>query len=355
MAPLPHLWGHNAHMDEDVDVLGEPWVARTISLRSDAVASRTGISPVATLVHERETDPARVGVLYIHGFVDYFFHKHLAEPLSAAGFQLYGLDLRDCGRSIQPGRPSFAVDHLALYAEDIDRAVKIIRRRHQQIVIIAHSAGGLVASLWADARPGVLSALVLNAPWFDLRGGKVQRTVATWGVDVLGALRPNTVISHLNPHYGRALHQETGGEWDYNLAWKPHDSPPVTAGYVRTIRRSQTRLARGLWIDCPTLVLASDRTGADNHEHDELLTSDCVLDVADMEHLAPRLGADVTFHTVHAGAHDLALSPQPARDEYLAAVVKFLQERVEVNAPTFADSAVAAESNEPEDDAVLGK
>ncbi|MBU4213390.1 MAG: alpha/beta hydrolase [Actinobacteria bacterium] len=316
-------------MDDIVaDVLGESWVARTLTLRPDAVARRTGVVPVATMVSLREVDPTRTAVLYIHGFVDYFFQAEFGEDLARAGYQLYALDLRDCGRSIRDGRPAMSTNDLAAYVEEIDLAVRELKRSHPKVVLLGHSAGGLVSALWADARPGVLDGLVLNSPWLDLRGSWFERTVLTAVLDVVGRVAPATVVAHLGPHYGRALHRETGGEWDYDLTWKPHEDAPVRAGFVRTVRRAHARVGRGLWIDCPVLVLASDSSGPDDRWHERLLTSDCVLDVDDIRRRSQRLGVDVTYATVPGGAHDLALSPSPARAGYLAEVVEFLDSRV---------------------------
>jgi len=315
-------------MDGAADVLGDDWIAHTLTLRPDAVSRRTGVDPVATLVSSRQVDPTRTAVLQVHGFVDYFFHSHLADPFAEAGYQLYGLDLRDCGRSSRPGRPINTVDNLRLYVEEIDLAIRELRETHDHLVLLGHSAGGLTCALWADARPGVLDALVLNSPWLDLRGSRWEKTVLTWALDLVGVVRPRTVVSHLAPYYGQALHSSTGGEWDYDLLWKPYDDPPVTAGYVRTVRRAQARVEHGLWVDCPVLVLASDANGPDDRHHDRLVTSDSVLDVRDMRRLAPRLGPDVTFTEIPGGAHDLALSREPARDRYLAEVLAFLDLRV---------------------------
>ena len=121
--------------------------------------------------------------------------------------------------------------------------------------------GGLVASLWADARrgEGLVDALVLNSPWFDLRGSWFERTVLTRVLDVVGRVAPHLVVGKLGPFYGRALHEGTGGEWAYDLAWKPLDGFPARAGFARTVRRGHARVARGLAIDFPVLLLASER------------------------------------------------------------------------------------------------
>ncbi|MCL2424629.1 MAG: alpha/beta hydrolase [Micrococcales bacterium] len=319
-------------MDTPTDVLGDAWTSRTLRLKDDPLTRRTGIEPVATLVSQRDVDPARTAVLWVHGFVDYFFHDHLAAPLAAAGYQLYGLDLRDCGRSYQEGRPINDTDNLARYTEEIDRSVRELGLVHGKVVVAAHSTGGLTVALWADARPylvsrGTLVGLVLNSPWLDLRAGRWTKTFVTAGVDVLGRITPRKVVTHLGGHYGKALHCDTGGEWDYDLAWKSHETPPVTAGFVRTIRQAQARVAHGLDITCPVLVLTSAASGPHDEHHDELVTTDCVLDVDDMERLAPRLGADVTFKQIDGGAHDLSLSPSPARESFVDTMTTFLDAR----------------------------
>lgn len=337
--------------DDDVtsevtDVLGEPWLARTIPLRPDRVTARTGIPPVATLVH-RDEPPRRRAVLYVHGFVDYFFHPHVAAALAEHGYDLYALDLRDYGRSIRPGRPPDDVTDLGLYSEEIDTAVRLLRPRYERLVLLGHSTGGLIAALWADARRGLglIDALVLNSPWLDLRGSWAQRHVLTPVLDVVGRVAPTAVVARLDPEYGKALHSATGGEWDYDLAWKSSDFP-VTAGFIRTVRRGHARVARGLHVDVPVLVLRSDRSGPDKGWHEELVTTDSVLDVEQIAARAPLVGPDVTLATVPGGAHDLALSPSPAREQYLREVTDFLAARLPESAPS-APSPTAAATARP--------
>ncbi|MGR7002852.1 hypothetical protein ACU686_40820 [Yinghuangia aomiensis] len=71
------------------DVLGAPYEAATIRLRDDAEGEA-----VATLVRHRAETPTGRAVLYVHGFNDYFFQRHLADFHIAQGFDFYALDLR---------------------------------------------------------------------------------------------------------------------------------------------------------------------------------------------------------------------------------------------------------------------
>ncbi len=304
------------------DVLGGQWTARTIALQPDGLSP----DPVATLVQR----PAKhqLAILYVHGFVDYFFHPHVADALDAAGYDLVGLDLRDYGRSIRPGRPENHTRELATYAEELDAAIALLREDHDEVVLLGHSTGGLVTALYTASRPGKVDALILNSPWLDLRGPWFERTVLTWLMGPLAKAKPDLVVNHMAEGYGRALHSDTGGEWTYDLAWKPYGGFPVRSSFVAAVRRGHARVARGLGIDVPILVLTSDRTGSGDAPPDLLLTTDAVLDVEQMAARAPRLGADVTLVTVPGGAHDLALSPSPARERYLDEIADFLSTRL---------------------------
>ncbi|MEU2201938.1 alpha/beta hydrolase [Isoptericola sp. NPDC019482] len=313
------------------DVLGPDFEARTLPLPDGAEAVL--VRHVPSTPGDDGGSPgavARTAVLSVHGFVDYFFHPHVARAVAARGHAFYAVDLRGHGRALAAhvagGRDPNLVDDLTLYAQDLDAAAAVVRAAgHERLVVLGHSTGGLVAPLWANARPGRADALVLNSPWLELNESWLMRGPATWAIDVVGRVAPRLVVGSVGEHYGAALHHETGGEWDYDLAWKPHAGFPARAGWLRSVRRAHHRVARGLDLTIPVLVLASDRSGPARSWHDELVTTDSVLDVAHIRDRAPRLGSDVTVRTVAGGAHDLALSPRPARDAYLAAVLDWIE------------------------------
>jgi alpha-beta hydrolase superfamily lysophospholipase len=270
----------------------------------------------------------------VHGFSDYFFQAHVANAIAAAGYAFYAVDLRGFGRSLAAhvaagGDPNLTPD-LALHAQDLDVAAGAVRARgHEKLVVLGHSMGGLVSTLWAAGHPGRTDALVLNSPWFDLNENWVKRVPVTRALDAVGRVAPRLDIGGLHDHYGRALHASTGGEWDFDLAWKPLAGFPVRAGWFRTVRAAQRRLnSGGAVVRVPTLVLASDRTGSHTTAHADLLTTDSVLAVEHIRTGAAAIGTDVHLETVPGGAHDLALSPSPARERYLTAVTDWLAQRV---------------------------
>lgn len=316
------------------DMLGGSWLARTLRLRPDEEGE-----VVATLVADGARPRTERAVLYVHGYVDYFFQTHMADVLADHGYTFYALDLRRYGRSLRAHQTPNYVTRLSDYAEELDTAARIVRDElgHEELVVLGHSTGGLVTALWADARtravagPGTsttsavqIDALVLNSPWLDLNEPWFSRVVATRLIDVLGPLAPRTPVGGLGTHYGRALHKDTGGEWDYDLTLKPHEGFPARAGWLRAVRRGHAQVARGLDIRCPVLVLTPDASGDPKRWHDAILTTDSVLDVQQTARLAPGLGRDVTLVTVPDAAHDLSLSPEPARSRFFDEVTSWL-------------------------------
>ncbi len=301
------------------DILGPGYISRTLLLQDEAVA---------TMVHHPAPENTRGAVLYIHGFADYFFQTHMAEHLAARGFDFYALDLRRYGRSLRPGDiPSFTRD-LTEYYEELDLAVEQIRRDgHGPLVVLAHSTGGLIASLWLhDRQPAHIEALVLNSPWLDLQGTWFRRTIGTWLIRAVGRVRPYAEIpAGVEPAYGESLHVDYHGEWAFNTAWKPVRGSTVRIGWLRAIRRGHARLHKGLDLRMPVLVMHSDKSRLGLEEWSpEAMTADTVLDVGHISRWSTAIGWHVTTATIGDGMHDLFLSPEPVRNRVFTVMDEWL-------------------------------
>src|SRR3954466_7709073 len=121
------------------DVLGEPYLAETITLPPDEEG------PVlAALVVRRAGHPTTKAVLYVHGFCDYFFQTAYAEWWTERGYDFYALDLRKYGRSLRPHQTPNYVTDLRDYYPELDEAWQRVTERdeHSHIVLAAHSTGG---------------------------------------------------------------------------------------------------------------------------------------------------------------------------------------------------------------------
>jgi len=301
----------------ETDVLGEPWTAETIALADDEEGA-----VVATLVHHPAPGPTTRAVLYVHGFTDYFFQVELARWWLDRGYAFYALDLRKYGRSIRPHQTPTYVGDLGDYDEDLDAAWDRITGRdgHDRVVVMAHSTGGLVAPLWADRRrPEQLAGLVLNSPWLDLQGAAWLRSLpAGVALDVIGRRQPMRVLGRdVSGIYGRSLHVDHGGEWTYDLRWKPVESFPVRFGWLRAIRRGHARLHCGLDVPVPVLVLTSRSSRAVTEVGEDADGHDIVLSVRQIRRWATAIGRHVTYVAVPGARHDVILSrPEPRARAY---------------------------------------
>lgn len=283
---------------------------------------------VATLVRRGPGDARPDGhghaVLALHGYTDYFFHTELADRFAERGFAFYALDLPKCGRSRQDGQTAHFTTDLARYDTELERALEIIAADtgNSTVCLYGHSAGGLILTLFADRmrRSGRLAThrvggLILNSPFFDLHGPAILRTAPTSAALIaLARLRKLSVIRKpTEGGYGTTLHRDYGGEFDYNLDWKPLGGFPVTFGWINAIRRGQARLHRGLDVGVPNLILRSDRSVTETSDPAAMQRGDAVLDVRQIARWSGCVGNHTTVAPITDAKHDVFLSVAEAR------------------------------------------
>jgi len=306
------------------DVLGAPYTAETIVMPDDAEGP-----VVVTLVKKAAATPTTRAVLYLHGFSDYFFQTEFADWWTDRGYDFYALDLRKYGRSLLAHQSPAYVADLHEYFADLDAAWQRITRRdgHTDVVVTAHSTGGLVAPLWADARqPSQLVGMVLNSPWLDLQGSSLVRVLGTPVIRLIGRYQPMRELGRdVTGFYARSLHRDYEGEWDFDLQLKPLGSMKVYLGWLRAIRIGQARLHRGLDLPCPVLVLSSDISGRAVRMDELVHQSDIVLDVRQIRRWSTALGRRVTYVAIPGAVHDVVLSRRPARERAYAEIASWLE------------------------------
>jgi alpha-beta hydrolase superfamily lysophospholipase len=255
----------------------------------------------ATLVRLPAQDAPRGAVLYVHGFVDYFFQRHVAERFAAEGYAFHALDLRKHGRSLLATQhPCFCKD-VTEYFADLDAALEAIGGT---VLLAGHSTGGLICSLYcAEGKlKNRVRALWLNSPFFDWRAqGAARRKLRV--AALLGRWFPYLNNPRaLLPAYVRSLHRDWDGEWDFNLELKPLHGFPAYFGWVRAIFQAHARVQGGLGLRLPVLAMHSDE-------------ADMVLDWRQVARWSRTLGSSVTVLPFPGGLHDLVLSRREIRDE----------------------------------------
>ncbi|CDN31504.1 Lysophospholipase [Mucinivorans hirudinis] len=283
---------------------------------------------IATLF-ERIAPSSDKAILYIHGYIDYFFQEHLAEHFNKAGYNFYALELRKYGRSLLPHQRAFYCRSLTEYFPEIDLALQTINGEGcKEISLMGHSTGGLTTSLYMSQgrERGRVNSLILNSPFFEFNTHWFNRNISIPLSAFISRLFPYAhKAGELSEHLAASMHLSMKGEWEYDLAMKPAADVPLDFAWLGAVRAGQRQLKKGLHINVPVLVMYSSKSIWSKQWGDDFLRGDSVLNVRDIAHYAPRLGADVTQVEIEDGMHDLTLSRKDVREKVFETMLNFLQ------------------------------
>ncbi|MDK8307078.1 alpha/beta hydrolase [Corynebacterium imitans] len=316
------------------DILGDGYKSAYLHQGKDP---DTGKSTRATLVRATinadKRDPNKPAIMWVHGMSDYFFQTHVAEAFTAAGYPFYALDLRRCGRSRQNGEYWHYTEDLAHYFPELSDALRVITHEHGHIVPLAHSAGGLITSLWVDhlrrTSPedhALVQGLILNSPWIDLQFSPLLVKTAKPVLKATGRILPRVALPDRGfGAYGKSIHADHHGEWDFNTKMKPLSGHKKYTGWFRAIVEGQERIhADDVDTGVPVLTLVSSHSYLGEEYSPAADTADTVLDVEQIKHWAPHLAEDTDVEIIDGALHDVFLSGLHARDAAFKACFSWL-------------------------------
>ena len=284
----------------------------------------------ATLIERKAKTQSNKAVLYIHGFVDYFFHDNLADWANNLNINFYAIDLRKYGRSMLPHQKPNMAKCMSEYFEEIDNAIKIIREEEKNnfLVLMGHSTGGLISSLYAHYHRDekIIEGLILNSPFFDMNKPAWFKRIVIPVIASIGNGFPNIPSPEgLKEGYAKSLHKDHHGEWDFSLDYKPILGFKINLGWIAAIHNSQKKLQSGLDIKCPVLVMYSSKSITPGKYNESMHTADSVLDVADISKYADGIGKYVKKVEIKDGLHDLVLSKKEVRAKAFKEMTDFVE------------------------------
>lgn len=320
------------------DILGPAYESQTIPLIPDeegdasAVLVRYSAHRDPDASQEAKAFPSFIA-LYLHGRNDYFFQTQLAQTMSEAGCAFYALDLRKYGRSLRPWQQIGYVDDLSVYDEEIGEALSIMHAEqgHLPLILIGHSTGGLIATLWAHRHPGAVAGLILNSPWLEMHTmanlrpvaqpilGRIASRNPKWevpsggGLDFYGrSLLYGRQASELPIPEGISEDDPVVTGWGYVRAWKRPESYPIPAAWLDAIMAGHETIEKDVHLTCPVLSMTSTTSYFESEWCEKVFTSDIVLDVEIIRERSSRLADQVTIARF-PGKHDLFLSDPDVR------------------------------------------
>ncbi|MBC8321559.1 MAG: alpha/beta hydrolase [Bacteroidetes bacterium] len=284
----------------------------------------------ATLIVRKAKSQSDKAILYIHGFVDYFFQNNLADWANNLNINFYALDLRKHGRSLLPHQKPNMSRSMLEYMEEIDLAIDIIRKEDANnfLILLGHSTGGLISSLYAHNHrdDNRVNALILNSPFFDFNKPAWFKKTVMPLVGSIGLRFPNLPSPEgLKEGYVKSIHDSYHGEWDFNLDYKPLLGFKINLGWIAAIYWAQKNLQSGLEINCPVLVMYSSKSSPPGKYNTLMHTSDSVLDVDDIKRYSKGLGKYVKNVEIENGLHDLVLSKKEVRENVFNEMTDFVE------------------------------
>ena len=313
----------NSKRNYSPDVLGDGFEQLILSLVDDYEGE-----VIATLIRRKSQKSSTKAVLYIHGFNDYFFQDNMAKRFNNEGYDFYALDLRKFGRSFLDHQKLNNVRSLLEYDEEINKALEIIKSEsNKEVILMGHSTGGLIVTNYAGnhLNNNLFHGIICNSPFYEFNLNVVEKKIGIPILSFLSRYFPNKLISsRFSKLYGYSLHKDKYGEWNYSLAWKPHDIPKVNLGFIGAIYKAQKNIKNRLVIDVPTLVMHSNKSINENHWSEKFKKGDAVLNVNDIRKSATKIKGEVTIYEIENGMHDLILSKKSVREKVYEKVFEWI-------------------------------
>ena len=274
---------------------------------------------VSTLIRAKQQPDSKTAVLYIHGYMDYFFQTHLAEEFIQHGYCFYALDLRKYGRSLLDAKHPNFCKNIEEYFEDISEAIRIITEEAacRKLFLMAHSTGGLTSSLYAanGQYRDRIDGLILNSAFFDFNTQGARRALIHTFAES-GKLFPFLPFHEKKPlPYMLSIAKAHHGEWEMNLEWRKIEGFPIYSGWLQAIKKAHAQVRAGLDIQCPILSMYADKSIYGRTYGPEFHTGDAVLSVSEIKEGSRHLGKNVTCVEIKDGLHDLFLSRRDVREE----------------------------------------
>lgn len=195
-------------------------------------------------------------VLLLHGYLDTAFNwSFMVESFEPNDLHFVALDWRGHGDSdwLPPG----GYYHFPDYVRDLEQIAAKVRRR--RLIVVAHSMGAMVATLWLGARPDAADGLVLleglGPPQIPI--DKYPDRFARWldqtaPFDAVRFQRPMNDIEHVirrlrraNPRLGQAMAERLAREvskqdeagryhWKYDPLHRTRSPHPLLRDVARS-------------------------------------------------------------------------------------------------------------------------
>ncbi|MCR5403209.1 MAG: alpha/beta hydrolase [Butyrivibrio sp.] len=270
-------------------------------------------------------DSPKGAVVFLHGFGEFFgkFREYVWY-LFQAGYKVFFLEHRGHGSSEGklPEHDVVYIDSFDTYVEDLHMFIEkevLPASEHLDLLMIAHSMGGCIGTLFLEKYPDYFKAAILSSPMFRLRAINYPPIFCIFAGLYTKLTGKSKNIAPGQPHFNPYKDFENSSarskaRFDYQLAQRREDKNNQTTGAsiswaLAAMIAIDKAIRNATLIHIPVTVM----TAGDDH----------LIDPAGYE-LFKKYCKSARFHHYENSRHELFNSDDESRKCYFADVIETL-------------------------------
>lgn len=268
-------------------------------------------------------------ITIVHGMGEFFgkYHEYVWY-LYQAGYKVFFMEQRGFGYS--EGKLSepdlIHIDDYSTYVEDLNcfvESVVVPESGDLPMILLAHSMGGAIATLFLEMHPQYFEAALLSSPMFKMKGGNINR-FAELMLRIYSklffkskSLAPKQKRYNPNPVFETSS-AASRPRFEYQLSYRRKDDHYQTTGATLG------------W------ALASLKVHRDIFRHIDRIRIPVDVFTAGQDHLIDPQGYEMfkekvpgaTFHYYEKSRHEIFNADESTRKQYFNDVFEILEKRV---------------------------
>lgn len=281
-------------------------------------------------------DGNRKVLLWIDGLNASFIHYHVTRKLN---IDVIALDLKRCGRSKKGDDVPHYTSDFRKYIKYIDYVVDNFCGHYDEIILYGHSTGGLIVTLYGaylnmSKRSNI--KIILNAPLFKINKPWYILFILKYIIYYIGRL-----ACFLDKLFGTRfglIKLDRGNDINWYVMMK-HKlyyvngflssiyNLPVRLGFVTNVIKYHNLLHKGkLKIECPVLIIHSNRSGLGGEGNKCMCVSDNILNIDHIKKYSKIIehSNNVKIVEIVDGCHDVLLSNENVVDNVVDVIKGFI-------------------------------
>ena len=272
-------------------------------------------------------------VTIVHGMAEFWgkYHEY-AWYLYQAGFKVFFMELR--GHGYSEGKVSapdlIYIDDYTTYVEDLNcfvESVVVPESKSLPKILLAHSMGGAVATLFLEKHPGIFKGVILSSPMLKMKAGNIKPIAEILLRLYVKLFHQAKKLAPNQKHFNPNTPFETSSaasrpRFDYQLGKRKKDDHYQTTGATFGWALASLKVHRDIFKRIDKIKIPVDIfTAGQDH----------LIDPAGYAMFKEKIPA-ARIHAYESSRHEIFNSAEESRKKYFAEVLDILGTYIKQNA-----------------------